>query len=180
MAPRCVVAGLVLLAASSCSFSTVKGADYRAAAEKLITGTLAEQAGLGAVRPACEKPAGNNTGDTFECTATTKKDEVVRFVATITGLGKVDVESTNLITAANLTQIEEVAVLALEKEVGHTLGVENFDCGDTYTVIDPDEQVLLCALTDPKSGREFDAQVDLPDLTDIRSLTVTVAKKPRA
>jgi hypothetical protein len=169
---------VVLCVAGACGAS---GTDYRATAEKLITGDLAEQAGLGKVSASCEEPPSKpETGERFACTATSASGEVVRFTATVEDGSKVNVESTNLITADGLERIEQVAVEALEREQGQALGRENFDCGDDYVVLDPSREVLVCTLTDPDSGNEYEATVDVPDLQDVSTLTVEVADTPKA
>jgi hypothetical protein len=174
---RAAAAGLVLvLAAAGCGAS---GTNYQAAAEKLISGELASQAGLGEVTSSCDEPPEDpRAGDRFACTAATSGGAVVHFTATVEEGSKVNVESTNLITADGLQKIEQVAVEALEREVGEPLGVENFDCGDAYVVLDPTEELLVCTLTDPDSGNRYEATVDVPDLQDVSTLTVEVADTP--
>jgi hypothetical protein len=157
------------------------GTDYREAAEKLIKGNLAAQAGLGEVTSACEEPPDEpKAGDSFACTATSAAGEVVRFTATVEEGSKVNVESINLITADGLDKIEQVAVESLEREVGQPLGRENFDCGDDYVVLDPSEELLVCTLTDPDSGNQYEATVDVPDLQDVSTLTVEVSDTPKS
>ena len=160
----------------ACSAS---GTNFKTAAEKVINEEISKVAGLGQLKGLCDKPANTEVGETFECTAETEDGETIAFIATIAKEDRVEVESTNLITPDGLEQIEAIAVQALEQEIGQTLGAENFDCGRKGVVIDVEKEGLICTLTDPDSGQEYDAEVDIPDLNDISDLTVTVADTPR-
>lgn len=168
-------AALLMLAACSASSS-----DFKSTAEDLIEGDIAEQSALGDLSATCEKPDGDpKPGDVFACTATTADGRTIEFTSTVEEDDKVNVESTNLITVDGLASIEQVAVAALEQEIGQTLGQENFDCGSEPVIVDASPASLTCALTDPGTGDVYDAQVDLPSLDDIGSLTVQVADAPR-
>jgi hypothetical protein len=165
-----------VLVVGACSASS---ADFKSAAEDVIEGEIAEQSALGDLSATCEEPDDPEPGDVFACTATTEDGRTVEFTATVEEDDKVNVESTNLITVEGLGTIEEVAVAALEAEIGQPLGVENFDCGSEPMIIDVTEEFLICALTDPATGEVYDAQVDIPSLDDVGSLTVQVADAPR-
>jgi hypothetical protein len=165
-----------LLFVAACSASS---ADFQSTAEDLIEGDIAEQSTLGDLSATCEKPDDPSPGDVFNCTGTTDDGRTVEFTATVEEDDKVNVQSTNLITVEGLGTIEEVAVAALEEEIGQTLGVENFDCGAEPIIIDVPDGTLTCALTDPGNGDVYDAEVTLPSLEDIGSLTVQVADAPR-
>jgi hypothetical protein len=70
-----LAAGTFVLAACS-----AESTDYKAAAEKAITG----KDGLGDGSSAtCEKPASTDVGTTFTCTATDKDGTAYNFIATI-------------------------------------------------------------------------------------------------
>ena len=165
-----------LLVVGACSASS---ADFQSTAEDLIEGDIAEESTLGDLSATCEEPDDPEPGDVFACTATTDDGRTIEFTATVEEDDKVNVQSTNLITAEGLGTIEEVAVAALEAEIGQTLGVENFDCGSEPVVIDVPDGTLTCALTDPGNGDVYDAEVTLPSLEDVGSLTVQVATEPR-
>ena len=160
----------------ACSAS---GTNFKTAAEKVINEEISKIAGLSQLEGLCDKPANTEVGETFKCTAETEDGETIAFIATIGKEDRVEVESTNLIIPDGLEQIEAIAVRALEQEIGQTLGAQNFDCGRKGVVIDVDKEVLTCTLTDPDSGLEYDAEVDIPDLSDPSDLTVTVADTPR-
>ena len=169
------VALAAVLVVGACSASS---ADYKSTAEDLIEGEIAEESTLGDLSATCEEPDDPEPGDVFACTATTEDGRTVEFTATVEEDDKVNVESTNLITVDGLGTIEEVAVAALEEEIGQPLGVENFDCGSEPVIINVTEEFLICALTDPASGEVYEAQVDIPSLDDVGSLTVQVAEAP--
>lgn len=161
----------------ACSASTT---NYRSAAQEVIEGEIADQAALGELKASCDEPAGTEVGTTFPCTAQTPDGETIEVSAVIAEDDKVQVETTNLILATGLRQIEKISVAALEREVGGTLGVENFTCGDTALVIDVTSEVMTCILTDPDSGEEYDAAVDIPGLDRIEDLSVQVSDTPRS
>ena len=117
---------VALLVVGACSASS---ADFQSAAEDVIEGDIAEQSTLGDLSATCEEPDDPEPGDVFACTATTEDGRTIEFTATVEDDDQVNVQSTNLITVEGLGTIEEVAVAALEAEIGETLGVENFDCG---------------------------------------------------
>ncbi len=170
-----VTTGLLFTSISACSAS---GTNFRSAAEKVISEDIAAQSDLGDLEASCDEPASTEVGETFPCTGETADKEVIAFVATIAEDDTVNVESENLITPDGLAQIEEIAVNALETEIGAKLGVENFDCGDEAVIIDPSAEVLTCVLTEPDSGLKYEAQVDIPDLNDPGKLSVEVAEEP--
>lgn len=170
-----VLPALVGLAA--CSASTT---NYQAAAEKVITGDIQTQAGLGDLKGSCEKPADTKAESTFPCTATTPDGDTIEMIATIKEGNKVSVNTTNLITAEGLGQIEQLAVKALEDEVGVTLGTENFDCGSSSLVIDVTKDTIKCIATDPGTGKQYDAEITIPSLDRVGDLSVKVADTPRS
>jgi hypothetical protein len=167
---------VALLVIGACSASS---ADFQSAAEDVIEGDIAEQSTLGDLSATCEEPDDPEPGDVFACTATTEDGRTIEFTATVEDDDKVNVQSTNLITVEGLGTIEEVAVAALEAEIGQTLGVENLDCGSEPMIIDVTEESLTCALTDPGTGDVYDTQIDIPDIDDVSSWTVQVADTPR-
>jgi hypothetical protein len=165
-----------MLIVGACSASS---ADFQSAAEKVIEGDIAEQSTLGELSATCEEPDDPQPGDVFACTATTEDGRTIEFTATVEEDDKVNVLSTNLITVEGLGTVEEIAVAALEAEIGQTLGAENFDCGAEPVIIDLPDGTLTCALTDPGNGDVYDAEVTIPSLDDVGSLTVQVADAPR-
>lgn len=177
--PHLVVPLAVALtvALGACSASD---AAYTEAAEKVITGEISEQAGLGELDASCEKPASTEVGEQFACSATTADGATIELLATIDEDDKVNVVSTNLLTAEAVEQIEQIARDALVDKYGGELGPDSLDCGSTAVVIDVTEEVLSCTFVDPADDKEYDATIDVPDLQDIGSLTVQIADQPRA
>jgi hypothetical protein len=169
---RLFAIGVILLLAAGCSLDvsvSFGGADAAAAAVDLIEGTLADQAGIGRLDATCQEIDDPEFGDTFTCTATTEEGETIRFDAVVEEDDMVDVESVNLVTSAGLTVIEGLAVKALEENVGQTLGIENFECGDRGLVVEPGG-TIACVLTDPVSGALYDAAVTVQVLDPIEIL----------
>ena len=141
----------VLGAAAACSASET---NFQEAAEKVIKEDITTQAGFGELTSSCEEPASTDVGETFACTAKTSDGQTIELIATISDKTKVDVNTTNLITADGVTTIEGIAVGALEEETGLTLGAENLDCGDGALITTVTDIVIDCVLTDPTSGEE--------------------------
>lgn len=163
------IIGGCLLLATSCSVDvsvSLGGADAATAAVQLIEEDIADQAGIGPLDAICQEIESPEPGDTFTCTATTEDGETIRFVAIMEEGDVVDVESVNLVTADGLDLIESLAVEVLEENVGQTLGIENFECGDKGLVIEPGS-TIACLLTDPISGTLYDADVTVEVLDPI-------------
>lgn len=168
--------GLVLImgGGAACSAS---GTDYKAAAMKVIEGDISTQ-GVGKLKAACDDPAGKpKVGDVFTCTGTNEDGQVIDFTATIEDGGKVNVLSVNVLSDEDITNIEKVAVDALESSIGETLGVENLDCGVGPQIIETEG--IICALTDPGNGDVYDSTVTISDLSDLSTLKIVVADAPR-
>lgn len=173
--PSATAAVLLSAVMAACSAS---GTNFREAAEKVITEDIAAQSKLGDLEASCDEPTSTDVDQTFRCTAETAEGEVITFEATIAEDDTVNVVSENLITPDGLQQIEEIAVNALEEEIGARLGRENFDCGDEAVIIDVSAEVLTCVLTEPDSGLKYEAEIDIPDLDDPGKLSVEVAEEP--
>jgi hypothetical protein len=180
MMKRLGTVGVCLLLAAGCSVDvsvSFGGADAAAAAEDLIESDIADQAGIGPLDATCQEIDDPEPGDTFSCTATTEDGETVRFDAVMEADDVVDVESVNLVTADGLIVIEELAVQALEENVGATLGIENFDCGNRGLVIEPGG-TISCMLTDPVSETRYNATVTVEVLDPIE-IFVEVGDAPQ-
>ena len=177
---RLATAGVFLLVAAGCSVDvsvSFGGADAAQAAVSLIEDDIAPQAGMGSLEAECEEIDDPQPGDSFSCTATTKGGETIRFDAVMEEDDIVDVQSINLVTADGLDLIEALAVQVLEENVGQTLGVENFDCGDEGLVVEPGG-TIACLLTDPISGTLYDATVTV-EVLDPLEIFVEVGDSPR-
>jgi hypothetical protein len=163
-----------MLVAAACGATS---ANYKAAAEKAIEGDGAKT--LGKLTATCDKPlaAKPKPDDSFACTASTADGKVVKFTAKVATGNKVNVTSTNVLNDDDIAKVEEVAVKALEEEVGEPLGVENMDCGKAPIIFEA--KGLVCALTDPGDKSVYDATVTIGDLSDLSTLKVAVADKPR-
>ena len=171
--PRALAAAGALLLVVACS----SGDTPKGAAEKLIEGDLATQLGLGKIAATCETPPDRDAGTTFTCASPTEFG-TISWLATMADKDNINVESTNLVKADVLPDIERVAVASLEQEVGQPLGVENFHCGDKPVVLSADN-TMVCALTDPADPNVvYDATVTVTDLAT-GAITVAVSDTPR-
>ena len=153
------------------------GADAAQAAVDLIEDEIAAQAGMGSLDAECEEIDDPQPGDTFTCTAETEDGKTIRFDAVMEEDDIVDVQSVNLVTTDGLDLIETLAVQVLEENVGQTLGIENFECGDQGLVVEPGG-TIGCLLTDPISGTLYDAVVTVEAL-DPLEIFVEVGDSPR-
>lgn len=171
----CLIA-LPLLGFAACSASET---NFQEAAEKVIKEDITTQAGFGELTSTCEEPASTEVGETFACTAETSDGQTIELIATISDKTKVDVNTTNLITADGVTTIEGIAVGALEEQTGATIGAENLDCGDGAIITTTNDIVLDCVITDPGNGLEYDALIDMPSLKEVGNLHIVVADTPR-
>ena len=175
---RSVAIGLVVLSglvAAGCSTSI----DYPGGATKLIEGELEEKVGLGELTATCGDVADDvKVGDTFVCTAETTDGDTVEFLATVAEDDKVNVDTTNLITADGMTVIENGAVSVLEQETGATIGEGALECGEGPRVIDVASETLDCVLTSPDTGDKYETTITLDGLSADSTMNVVVADQP--
>jgi hypothetical protein len=152
-------------------------ADPKALAEVMVAGDLAELAGLGSLAPTCDDPAPLAVGTTFGCTATTESGAVVQIQGIVNVEGKLQLTTTNVITASALTSFEREAAANLNDTAGTNFTADSVECGNQSVVV-PDDFVLPCALTMPASGEVFDLALTITDL-DGRLFSLQVADAPR-
>jgi hypothetical protein len=152
--------------------------DPRAVAEEMVAGELATTAGMGPLTPSCEDPSPLAIGTTFACTATTETGEVIQIQGIINVEGRIQLATTNLITAAALASFERQAAATLNDSVGSNFTAESVDCGAAAVIV-PADFVLPCALIMPSSGEVFDLTLTITDL-DGRRFSLVVADAPRA
>lgn len=172
-----LIAAMLTLAgvATACSGSfSIGGKSPEQAAAELIEQDLATQLDMTLVAacPELDDPA---EGDEFECTATNEQGETLRFSAVI-GDDVVNVNTTNVLTAQELTDLEANVASQLAAQAQLPLAAENFECGNAQLVV-PDDGNISCALTDPGNGDVYDATLTLR-LAD-GSFDVQVAEDPR-
>lgn len=179
MTTALVLVALALPAA--CSNGDDRGGDevrtVRSNAEAMIERTVAEQADLGDLRATCDEVDQPAVGVTFECTAVTDGQRTMWFDGTINGEGRVELMSRNVITAAALPSFERVAVQALNDKLGTALSENDVDCGDRTMVLGND-QVMVCAVTDPNSREVFDLTMTMTDI-EARKFSLVVGTEPR-
>jgi hypothetical protein len=154
-------------AASGCSFSV--GDTPQSVATELIEGELATELALGEITAECEEPPNRDTGTTFGCTSATDYGEV-RWLATMADEDSVNVESLNVLSDANVTD--------LENTTNAQLGTSDADCGSGPIVLGVDLTVV-CALTDPATGDVYDVTLTFTDL-EAGTFDIVVADTPRS
>ncbi len=150
----------------------------RQTTEDMIRSDVAVAAGLGDLVPVCPDVVDATVGTAYECTATTEDERIVALAAAIDDLGRVQVNTTNLITASALPSFERAAVEALNTSVGSRLENDDIDCGDAAVVFGQDK-VMVCALEDPQTEAVFDVSLTISDI-EARQFSLVVAEEPRA
>ena len=149
---RVLAVGLVVVAgaaAAGCSSSH----DYSGGAKKYIEGDLEKQIDLGELTATCDDvPKDAAVGDTFNCTADTSDGQTIEFLVTISEKDKVNVETTNLISADGMTTLETSALKLIAEQTGATFDDGALDCGDGARVIDVTEESLTCSLLNPDAS----------------------------
>lgn len=150
----------------------------REAAEELIAGPLASEAGLGPLVASCPEMTSATVGDVFPCTAATETQREVNVDATITASGQVELTTTNVIKGAALPSFEQAAVDALNATVDVSLGYDAVDCGEVSVVLAGD-RMMICTLTDPQTQQIFDISLTIDDI-EARQFSLVVADRPRS
>lgn len=150
----------------------------RQTTEDMIRVDVAVAAGLGDLSPVCPDVAPAAVGTAYECTATTEDQRIISLAAVIDELGRVQLNTTNMITAAALPSFERAAVDALNDTVGSRLASDAIDCGEVPVVFGQD-QVMVCALLDPHTEKVFDVSLTITDI-EARQFSLVVADQPRA
>jgi hypothetical protein len=165
-----------MLLVASCSASTT---NYKDAATKVIEGQLTNELALGDLSASCEEPTSKDVGTTFACTAETPKGDTITLTAEIQKDDKVFVQTTNVLTADNLTDIEREAARILGEKVGQELPAESIDCG-TQAIVAAAGEPFVCSLSNPSNPTVvYDTSITLDDLTKPTQLNVQVASSPR-
>lgn len=152
---RLLLLAMVLgLAACSVSGEISIGSDSpENATEDVIEDALAEQIGLGELTASCSKPASEDVGSRFLCTAVTEDGRTVEMQAIIEDDGPF-VETTNVVLAENVVPITRTILGQIEEQSGLELPDRALDCGTESLIVDESNQVV-CLLTDP-AGDTFD------------------------
>ena len=168
------------LVAAGCSGSvdfSIGGQSPERAAEVLIEGELADQAGLGELDATCPDVADPDVGTEFVCTATTSDGQEIEFVTLIDREDHIDVNSTNVILGGRLPEFETAGAEALGRQFGVRLPPGTIDCGDAAIVLAGPLE-FVCAFNDPDTADVYDITFELPDLNS-GDFSVFVAEAPR-
>ena len=148
------------------------------ATEGLIEDEIADQIGLGELDATCTKPGSDDVGTRFLCTATTMDGQVIEFQAEIDEEGAF-AETTNLVVASKLVEVEAVVLAELEQLSGLDLADDALECGSTSVIVASQNQ-NMCTVTDP-TGAVFDTTITFKGLdTDDPTFDFVVASDPRS
>lgn len=175
---RLIVAAAILLGACSSEPAADTSSDPRNLAERMIAGDLATTVGLGPLVGVCNEPGPLTVGTTFGCTATTEAGQVIHLVGMVNGEGRIELTTSNLVSAAAVPSFEREAAAALNNSVGSNFTADSVDCGNTALVLPPD-LVMGCALIMPASGEVYDLTLTVTDL-DARRFSLVVGDQPRS
>lgn len=165
---------------SACSSSTEEPAvlTVRQTAEEMIRTEMADGAGLGDLVPQCPEVANAAVGIAFSCTATTEQQGIVAVTASIAESGHLQMNTTNVVTAAALPSFERAAVDALNAAVpGTRLETNAIDCGESSVLVAQDN-VMNCVLLDPHTQKFFDVMLTIANI-EARQFSLVVAEDPR-
>ena len=148
------------------------------ATEDLIEEDIADQIDLGELDATCTEPASEDVGTRFLCTAATDDGQIIEFQAEIDEDGAF-AETTNLVVAGKLREVEAVIITELEQLSGLDLADDALDCGPDSVIVDAQNEIM-CAVTDP-TGAVFDTTITFKGLdTDDPTFDFVVAPDPRA
>lgn len=177
-----VAIALLFLGACSSSDDAVLApvdstAGPRALAEEMIAGDLSTALGLGPLVGSCNDPGPLAVGTAFTCTATGEPGPVIQIDGMVNAEGRIELTTSNVITAVALPSFEREAAAALNNSIGSNFTANAVDCGST-TIVLPADFVLGCALIMPASAEEFDLSLTITDL-DARIFSLQVAEEPR-
>jgi hypothetical protein len=169
------------LLAAACSGSvefSIGGESPDNAAEDLIEGDIAEQAGLGELTADCEKPEDPEVGTFFDCTAETEDGQTILLTTEIDREDHIDVNSTNLITPQALPSFETAGTNALAEQFGVELPDGTIQCGDESVVLAADG-TFVCSFEDPGNGDIYDITYEVTDI-DAGDFNLAIAETPRS
>ena len=130
---------------TSCSTDlSIGGQDPADASVELIETELADVIGLGPIDATCESPESDEVGTTWGCTGIVE-DGTIEFDVEIDREDHINVETSNLISAAQVQAIAQEASSAVNGAIGSSLGPDAFDCGDQSVILD-DSNEFLCSV----------------------------------
>lgn len=178
-APIVALTVVIALVAAGCSSAPQvdTSVDPKTLAEEMIAGDLATSVGLGPLLGVCNDPGPLAVGTSFGCTATTEPGQVIEVAGVVNPEGRIQLTTTNLVSAAALPSFERNAAAALNNSVGSNFTAESVDCGNSALVLPPDF-VMPCALKMPASGEVYDLTLTITDL-DGRRFSLVVGDQPR-
>jgi hypothetical protein len=166
-----------VLASCSSKPEVTSSSDPKTQAEQMVAADLSVGLGLGPLIGICNDPGPVAVGTSFACTATTETGDVVQIAGEVNDEGRIQLTTTNVVSAAALPSFEREAAASLNNSVGSNFTAEAVDCGSMSVVLGADF-VLPCALMMPSSGDVFDLTLTITDL-DARRFSLVVGDSPR-
>ncbi len=147
----------------------------KATAEQTIEGELADVIGLGPIDASCDQPPSTDADASWTCTGEVG-GQTAEFVAVTDGDANVNVNTTNVILADQVSAFAIAAMQQLNQSVGASLPDEAMDCGSEAIIMPPSLE-FVCAL-DAGSEGVYDATITVTD-PDTGAFTVVVGDTPR-
>jgi hypothetical protein len=173
-----LVFSIVVSACSASGEFSIGTPSIENATEDLIETEIATQIGLGDLDATCTTPASEEAGTRFLCTATTQDGRTIEFKADIDEDGAV-AETTNLVVASKLREVESVILAEIEKLADIDLADDALDCGPDSVIVDSQNRID-CVVTDP-TGATFDTTITFKGLdTNDPTFDFEVASDPRS
>ncbi len=148
-----------VLVAAACSVSgeiNIGTPTVENATEDFIEETFTDQIGLGELTASCSKPANEDVGTKFLCTALTGSGETIEMQAVVEDDGSF-VETTNLVLAETVPNIVATVIAQVEELADIDLADDALDCGTSSIVVN-DANAIVCQITDP-TGDVFDTTI---------------------
>ena len=159
----CAVVAAAVVVLSACGVSTFSSPDGSASdvAEQLIESqALAQRLGLDQMSDAsCVEPPTEEIGEQFVCTARLGEDAVL-FNVLIDDEESVFAQPVNVVTGDLVQDFARDALVRLNEDNGFDFPAGSLDCGTASVILD-DRQSMMCVLTDPESGVQFDTTLQV-------------------
>ncbi len=168
----------VAVVLGGCSFSFGSSSDPldSVSAAELVNEEFTEDIGLGELSTECDVPDDVDDGDAITCTSTTPDGDVIEWSGAATGTRTFDIETTNLLRAGSVEDLERDVVESMVNE-GLPVTDGDLDCGDQARVLDA-SNALVCAVTDPRDGAVYDITITVD--FDNASFGFVIADEPRS
>lgn len=151
---------IVLAACGPGTFSSPDGSATDVAEELIESQALAQRLGLDQLSEAsCVEPLTEEVGEQFVCTSRLD-DRAVLFNVLIDDKESVFASPVNVVTGDLVEDFARDALVRLNEDNGFDFPAGSLDCGTASVILD-DRQSMMCVLTDPESGVQFDTTLQV-------------------